>query len=118
MRLTIYSLLCSLILIFSTPASASLTLFDNNQPELTPAATKIHTAIDALPDQHLFTKNDVRKVNSLLSKTLSQQAQHRKLLAAALTAYHKSDDKEQAWKKLSSVYSSLLSISQDKETFT
>ncbi|PSV23475.1 AAA family ATPase [Photobacterium leiognathi subsp. mandapamensis] len=115
MRLTIYSLFCSLILIFSTPASASLSLFDNNQPTLTPAATQINTAINQLPDQHLFTSQDVRKVNTLLSKTLAQQEKHRELLAEALTAYHNSDNKEQAWKKLSSVYSSLLSISQDKE---
>ncbi|EAS64169.1 ATP-binding protein [Photobacterium angustum] len=115
MRLTIYSLLCSFILIFSASASATLTLFETDQPELTQAAMSINTAINQLPDQHLFTHNDVKEVNSLLSKTLSQQKKHQKLLATALNEYHKSDNKEQAWEKLSSVYSSLLSISQDKE---
>lgn len=86
-------------------------LFDTDQPELTQAAMSINSAIN----QHLFTHNDVKEVNSILSKTLSQLKKHLNLLATALNEYHQSDSKEQAKEKLSSVYSSLLNINLDKE---
>lgn len=87
----IYSLRCSFILIFSASASTTLMLFDTDQPELTQAAMSINSAIN----QHLFTHNDVKEVNSILSKTLSKLKKHQNLLAT-LNEYHQSNSKEQA----------------------
>lgn len=103
-----------LLFTLSQACYASWGLSDEQPIEISPQAQKIEQNIQALPEQHFFSKNDYSQVKRLLSTTITQQKKHAEGLEKALVDYRDNSD-EAHWLVVEADHQSLNSLNLSKQ---